>query len=588
MKANAGVDPITVAVVKGGLEQIVDEMDAIIVRAAFSPVISEQKDRASGIFHPATGEMVAQGSDTLPIFVTAMQFSVQATMAAAEQRGGFQPGDIYIMNQPYLGGTHLPDVKLIAPVFIENRLIAIVAACGHWNDIGGSTPGGFAPGATELFQEGIVINAAPLYREGRLQRDFLQLILDNVRVPEERRGDVEATVSALNVGCARFGDLVARFGESTMLACFAELNDRSEKHMRSLISGIPDRTYIFEDAVDNDGHVDQPLRIHLELTVKGDRILFDFSKSSPPARGPLNVPMRTAIASCQIAMKHIFPEIPVNGGCFRPFDYVIPSTTFLGAEYPHPISGYPETVGRIISVVFGALAQALPDRAPADNFGTTGIITFSGNHPTRGNYYVMLFPAAGGYGGSPQSDGLVNGPTALGAANYPSVESVEHRIPVRVERLAIRDGSGGAGRHAGGCGTSYAYRILDGEVATVVLGDRNKFPPFGALGGLPGAGSDVIFHDGEGSSRLPMVTKGRRILKAGDRIELLSPGGGGHGNPHERDAAAVLHDIELGYVNAEQACTQYGVAVVETADAGGVVTWSLDEAATEALRSTPR
>ncbi|GIK80510.1 MAG: methylhydantoinase [Alphaproteobacteria bacterium] len=586
MKANASVDPITVAVIKGGLEQIVDEMDAIIVRAAFSSVISEQKDRASGIFHPVTGEMVAQGSYTLPVFMTAMQFSVQTVLQEAERRGGFRPGDVYIMNQPYLGGTHLPDVKLIAPAFSGGRMVALLAACGHWNDIGGSTPGGFAPGATEVFQEGIIINPVPLYREGRLEEDFLRLILDNVRMPDERRGDIEATISALRVGASRFDDLVKRYGAQAMLASFAELNDRSERHMRSLIESIPDRTYEFEDAVDNDGHVDAPLRIRLRLTVKGDRVSFDFSESSPPARGPLNVPMRTSVASCQIAMKHIFPEIPINGGCFRPFDYVIPSTTFLGAGHPHAISGYPETVGRIISVVFGALAQALPDRVPADNFGTTGIITFSGTHPTRGNYYVMLFPAAGGYGGSPQSDGLVNGPTALGAANYPSVESVEHRVPVRIERLAIRERSGGAGRHAGGCGTSYAYRILDGEVAAVVLGDRSRFAPFGILGGKPGLGADVIFHEGGESSRLPLVTKGRRILKAGDRLEYHSPGGGGYGDPRERDPELVLRDVTLGYIDAKAARTEYAVVVKAHAAPDGATAWRLDHNATAKLRAS--
>jgi N-methylhydantoinase B len=395
-------------------------------------------------------------------------------------------------------------------------------------------------------------------------------------------------VSALTVGCSRFGDIVDRYGEDTMLACFAELNNRSERHMRSLISSIPDKTYVFEDAVDNDGHVGEPLRIRLKLTVKGDRMTFDFSGSSGPARGPLNVPMRTTIASCQIAMKHIFPEIPVNGGCFRPFDYVVPSTTFLGAEYPFPISGYPETVGRVISVVFGALAQALPDRVPADNFGTTGIITFSGTHPTRGNYYVMLFPAAGGYGGSPQSDGLVNGPTALGAANYPSVESVEHRIPVRVERLAIRDGSGGAGRHTGGCGTEYAYRILDGEVATVVLGDRSVFPPFGTLGGEAGLGSDVVFNTAEGRSRLPLVTKGRRILKAGDRVSLQSPGGGGYGDPFKREPERVLRDVELGYIDEKKARSAFGVVLKGVTDKIGVTVWSLDQAATKKLRGAGR
>jgi N-methylhydantoinase B len=283
-------------------------------------------------------------------------------------------------------------------------------------------------------------------------------------------------------------------------------------------------------------------------------------------------------------MKHVFPEIPVNGGCFRPFDYVIPADTFLCASHPRPISGYPETVGRIISVVMGALSKALPDRVPADGFGTTSILTFSGVHPERKKYYVMLFPAAGGYGGSPQGDGLVNGPTALGAANYPSVESVEHRIPVRVERLAIRDGSGGAGRHAGGCGTSYAYQVLDNEVAAVVLGDRSKFAPFGSLGGEPGLGGDVVFSDVSGTSRLPMVTKGRRIMKAGDRVEMLTPGGGGYGDPLERDPEAVCRDVAMDYIAPQQAQEHYGVVLRSRPDAAGDPVWAVEETATQDLR----
>lgn len=584
MKHEFTVDPITLAVVKGSLEQIVDEMDAIIVRAAFSSVIAEQKDRASGIFHPLSGEVVAQGSSTLPVFMTAMQFSVQAVLAEAERRGGMKPGDVYIMNDPYLGGTHLPDVKLMAPVFRGKRIVAVLSACGHFNDIGGSTPGGFAPGATEILQEGLIIKPTPLYREGVLQEDFLALMLDNMRVQEERRGDIEAIISALNVGLGRFGALLDRYGEGTVFECFEELTDRSEKHMRSLLSAIPQGTVEFEDAVDNDGHVDRPLKIKLKVTFDKDRVVFDFTGSSAPARGPVNMPGLTTIAACQIAMKHIFPEIPVNGGCFRPFEYVIPADTFLGATYPFPMSGYTEPVARTISTVFGALAQIMPDRVPGDCFGTTGILTFSGIHPRKKDYYVMLFPAAGGYGGSPQSDGLVNGPTALGAANYPSVEAVEHKVPVRIERLAIRDGSGGAGRRSGGCGTSYAYRILEGEVATVVLGDRRSFAPFGVSGGGRAAGMEVGFETAEGRETLPFVTKGRRILSAGDRVEMLTPGGGGYGDPLEREPDAVLRDVTLGYIDARVARDTYGVVLAEAEDELGVVSRSIDAAATHAMR----
>ena len=558
------LDPITLAVIKGGLQQIVDEMDAIIVRAAFSTVISEQKDRASGIFDPRTGEMVAQGSYTLPIFVTAMQFSVQSVMEDANRRGGLQQGDIYIMNNPYLGGTHLPDVKLVAPVFDGDELIAIVAACGHWSDIGGSTPGGFAPSATEVLQEGIVINPVPLFRKGVLDENLLGLIIDNVRIPDERRGDIEATISALNIGCKRFIELTHRYSIQTMLHSFNELNNRSEMHMRSLIKGIPNATYEFEDALDNDGNSDSPLVIRLKLTVSDEKIHFDFSNSSAPTIGPLNVPARTCVAACQIAMKHIFPEIPINGGCFRPFDYTVPTDTFLGAIHPRPISGYPETVGRIISVVFGALSKALPERVQADNFGTTGIITFSGNHPITKNYYVALFPAAGGYGGGSKGGGLVNGPTPLGAANYPSVESTEHQLPIQITKLAIRNGSGGAGEHPGGCGTDYEYKILDGKVNAVVLGDRCKFAPFGLHGGKSGLSGDVIFYTQDGTFKLPMVSKGKQPMVAGDKLHYMSPGGGGYGNPLKRAQDKVLLDVKYGYITNEQAQSEYGVVIIQS------------------------
>jgi N-methylhydantoinase B len=557
----ASIDPIALAVVKGGLEQIVDEMDAIIVRAAFSPVISERKDRAAGLFHPQTGEVVAQGGQTLPVFMTAMHFSVEAVLAAAKARGGFRPGDVYIMNNPYLGGTHLPDIKLVMPVFHDGGILALLASCGHFKDIGGSTPGGFAPGATEVYQEGILINPVPLYAAGTLQADLLGLFIDNLRVPDERRGDLQALLSALQVGAERFLDLVGRYGAATISGSFEELNDRSERHMRSLIAEIPDGVYRFADTLDNDGHIDRPVVSAVAVTVHGETMRFDFTGSAALTRGPLNLPRKTSIAACQIGVKHIFPEVSINGGCFRPFEYVIPEGSVLAATHPHPTSGYTETVGRLISVVMGALGQALPQRTPADSFVTTGVITMSGRHPERANRYVMLLPAAGGYGGNPDGDGLVNGPTALGAANYPSVESVEHRVPVRVERLAIRERSGGAGRHRGGCGTAYTYRFLVDGIAVAILGDRCAAGPYGVQGGAAGASGDVVLRDADGhQSRLPMVSKGSRILGAGDVIDYLSPGGG-YGDPLERDPEQVRRDAELGYIDTDDAHAIYGVVL---------------------------
>jgi N-methylhydantoinase B len=575
--------PITLAVIKGALEQIVEEMDAIIVRAAFSPVISEQLDRSSGIFHPAHGEVIAQGSLSPPLFVTAMQVTTQATLEAARQRGGFDDGDIYIVNNPYLAGTHLPDIKLVMPVFVQGQAIGLLATCGHWNDIGGATPGGFAPTATEIHQEGLLINPRPLVRRGELQEDFLGLLLDNVRMPEERRGDLNACLAALNVGAKRLQELAQRQGAGTLLAAYDALNDRSERHIRSLIGDIPDGRYEFRHTMDNDGQVDEPLVIRLAATVAGDSIRFDFTGSSPPARGAINVPRKTCIAACQIAIKHLFPEVPINGGCFRPFEYVIPPTTFLGVEYPHAISGYLESIGRVVSTVIGALNPGLPGRALAESISTTGVITMSGRHPGRDAYYVMLFPAAGGYGGHAQGDGLVHGPSALGAANYPSVESVEHRLPVRIDSLALLADSGGPGRRRGGCGTRYVYRSLADGIAVAALGDQHRSRPYGVEGGDAGAGADLVVRDVQGEHHLPLRTKGLCRLARGDVLEYCSPGGGGYGLPFEREPQQVLRDVRLGYVSIDAASETYAVVIRPEP-----TTDDPEAAATEALRAGRR
>ena len=565
MTKSEAVDNVTLAVVKGALEQIADEMDAVTVRAAFSQVISEQKDRASGLFHPVSGEVIALGRETLAIFITTMQFAVQSVMEEAGRRGGFRLGDIYLLNNPYLGGSHLPDMKLVMPIFEGNRPVVILAVCGHWNDIGGMAPGGFAPMATEVYQEGILVNPVPLYSAGVYQADLMRLLLDNVRLAKERMGDLQALLSSLRVGADRFESLAARYGTATLSACFDELNTRSEQRMRSLIKTIPDGDYSFEDAVDNDGHSGTPLKICCMLRIKGDSVTVDFTGSSPPTRGPLNISSGTTIASVQIAFKHLFPDVEVNGGCFRPFDYVIPENTFLAASRPVPTSGYPETAGRVYSVVSGALGKALPDRVPADWFGVAGVITAAGKRVGKGkdaSDFISFFVASGGYGGHPtEGDGLVNGSMPLGMSSYPSVESTEHRSSLRIETMALREGSGGAGRFRGGCGTLYRYRMLGAETTINVLGDRHDHVPFGVAGGKPAAGAEFSYLTREGRQTLPFITKGKFLALEGDVIEYQSPGGGGQGDPLEREAGLVLRDVQLGFIDVRAAGDDYGVVI---------------------------
>ncbi len=582
------IDSITLAVIKGGLEQVADEMNAIIERAAFSAIMSEQLDRASGIFHPVTGEVIAQGVLAPPVFIAGMQATTQATLEAANRRGGFKPGDMYIINNPYLGATHLPDVKLVKPVFVDGKLIALLTVCGHWNDIGGSMPGGFVPNATEIHQEGIIINPRPLYKAGELQEDLLGFILDNVRLPAERQGDLQACIAALNVGSERFNALIDRHGAPVILASFDELNDRSENHMRSLIREMPEKTFQFENALDNDGQTDSPVKVCVALTIKDGTMHFDFTGSSAPVPGSINMPRKTCIAACQIAVKHVFPDVPINGGCFRPFTYEIPSNTFLAAEYPRATSGYLESIGRVISAVIGALGMAVPDKAPADLSATTGVINVSGRNPRTGKDFLSLFPAAGGYGASIDSDGLANGPTPLGAVNYPSIEATEHRLPLLVERLALRPSSAGAGRFRGGCGNTYAYKSLVDGLEVVVLGDQHHNTPFGVHGGKAGGGADVLIRNASGEHRLTLRTKGLVMLNRGDELVYDSPGGGGYGDPMTRDAQAVRRDAERGYITLDEAAEVYGVALRRSKTATDEDELEIDQTSSEMLRRSAR
>ena len=377
------MDPVTLAVVRGALEQIADEMDLHLIHAAISPIISETNDCAHGIFHPENGETVAQGRYGLPVFLANMQFTVQKVVALAAEDGGFKSGDIWILNDPYISGTHLQDVVLVAPHFVDGKLFALLASTGHWMDIGGSVPGGWAPKAQEIHQEGLIIPPVRLYEEGRLNKALVKMFTSNVRLPDQIAGDLSAMSNVFTVGRRGLDGLVARYGALTLRGCIDEMIQRSEQQMRSYIAEIPDGVYRMEDFFDNDGIDDEPIKLVLTLTVEGSSLHFDFAGTDPVSKGPINLARTTTLSSCYVALKHIFPEVPVNGGAFRPTRFTIPERCILAAEYPTPVGGYLEVVGRVIDVVFGALAQAIPDRTPAASFGTTGVATVGGRQIGR-------------------------------------------------------------------------------------------------------------------------------------------------------------------------------------------------------------
>jgi N-methylhydantoinase B len=554
-------DPVTLAVVRGALEQIADEMDLHLIHAAMSPIISETNDCAHGIFHPETGETIAQGRYGLPVFLANMQFTVQNILELANAEGGFQPGDLWILNDPYVCGTHLQDVVLVSPHFVDGRLFCIFANTGHWMDIGGGVPGGWAPKATEIHQEGMLIPPLKLYAGGQLNEQLVRMFTGNVRLPNEIAGDLKAMTNVFTNGRRGIDGLVARYGAGTLAACFDETIRRSEQQMRSYIADIPNGVYEAEDWFDNDGVTDAPMRIALKLTVEDETLHFDFTGTAPQARGPINLALTTTLSSCFVALKHIFPEVPVNGGAFRPTRFTVPEGSLIAVKYPGPVGGYLEVVGKVTDLTFRALAQAIPDRTPAPSFGTTGVITVAGRHPATERYYVGVFPYPGGYGGSHASDGLVNGTPPQSMANFMSIEMSEHRYPLRFDYFALREDSGGAGFHRGGCGTAYGFTMLADSLVTV-LGDRVDHPPPGVAGGGEAAPNFVRFGTAEGDWAPELRSKlEAQPMRAGDSIRAASPGGGGFGDPLGRDVSEIERDLRLGYVSRETAERDYGAVM---------------------------
>jgi len=553
------MDPVTLAVVRGALEQIADEMDLHLIRAALSPIISETNDCAHGLYDPVTGETIAQGGYGLPMFLANMQFTVQRLIPIANEAGGFREGDIWICNDPYLSGTHLNDVVLVSPYFVDGRLFALFANTGHWMDMGGSAPGGWVPTAREIHQEGIIIPPLRLYENGKRNDALVAMITANVRLPQQLLGDLAAMTNVFAVGRRGLDALIARYGVGTLRACIDEMLRRSEAEMRSYIAEIPDGTYRIEDYFDNDGVDDMRLTVALAITVAGSELQFDFTGTSPASRGPMNISDATTRSLCFVALKHIFPDVPVNGGAFRPTQFTIPKGCILSAAYPSAVGGTTDVTQRVVDVVFGALAQAIPAQTPAAPFGTTGVATVSGRHPQTGQYFVAVYPYPGGYGASAASDGLVNGTPPGSMAKFMSVEMSEHRYPVRFRYFGIREGSGGAGRHRGGCGTRYGIETLSDTLVSI-LGDRVDHAPFGVEGGGPAAPNSVQIETGGRRWIPPMRSKAEKLPFApGDAFHLASPGGGGFGDPLDRDPALVEADLNGGVVNLATAESVHGV-----------------------------
>jgi N-methylhydantoinase B len=553
------IDPVTLAVLKGRLEQLADEMDATLFRSAFNPIIAEAHDASHGLYHRESGATLVQGKSGLPIFVGAMSFAVKAVIDKAARDGDLADGDVYIFNDPYDGGTHLSDFKLVRPYFRQGRLFCYLASVGHWHDVGGNVPGNYNPVATESFQEGMLIPPVKLFAKGELRPDIIEILKANSRLPGSLYGDLNGQINALDLGVKRLDALLDEYSEAVVEESLAELTQRAAQLMRANIAELPDGTYSCDDFLDNDGIVDRPLPIALDVRIAGERMIFDFSRTAPACAGPVNIARSTAIASCYVALKHIFQDVPANAGVLEPIDFVIPEGSILAAGAPKPVGGYTETILRVIDVIFGALAKAAPERSNGCAYGTINALSLAG-HRRDGRRWVMFSFFGGGHGGHPEGDGLNHGNAPISTATIPPLEILEAAYPVMFTQWALRTDSGGPGRHRGGLGAVYELELLEEEADVFLFGERGRFAPQGVVGGGPGALNRFTFEVAGGTAEPPMVSKmvGLKI-KRGQRLHLETPGGGGYGPPAERAVSAIAEDVRLGYVSAEAAARDYGV-----------------------------
>ena len=552
------LDPITLTVIQSGLQQVCNEMDLAFVRSAFSPVISEALDRSDGIYHKDNGELISQGELGLPVFVGTMQFGTRCVIERAKD---IQDGDVYIVNDPYLGGTHLMDVRFVKPFFYEGELFAWLANTGHWPDTGGSVPGGFSANATEVEQEGLRLPPVKLYKAGIMDEEILSIVLSNIRIADQRIGDIKAQAAALSTGEKRFTELIDRYGKQTVNTAIKELRNRAAQQMRAKIKEIPDGLYQGKAFVDSDGVIDEPLCIDMKVRKQDTELYFDMSGSSPPCLGPMNSVIATTKSSVYLAIKHIFPDVPINAGTFDPLHIKEPEGTFLYAKYPRPVSGCAAEVSqRIAEAVFSALVQAIPQQLFAAPAGTSGNLCVGGYDPIRERNYVMYVISGGGYGGNAATDGLSNGCSTIGISKTTPVEVMEQYYPVLFEEYSLHEGSGGAGKSRGGFGVNYKIKLRRGNAKVSMVMDHGRFGPQGVLGGKDGGVNKVqIEHNGQ-TYVPPHLSKDQNIhVQAGDTICVSTPGGGGYESALMRNPELVQKDVKRGYYTMQQAQDLFGV-----------------------------
>lgn len=581
------IDPITLEILKNSMIWTCKEMAKIMERISYTPLFSEAWDFANIIMDAKT-EHIAQFS-----WQAAQLGAMGMTVEWIVKEIGpecIEPGDLLFQNDSYRGGTHVPEVTLVRPIFYNGELLGFTGCLAHLVDIGGIVPGGFPPLADDIFQEGIRIPPVKIWQNDKPVEDVLKIFLNNVRVPRDIEGDLNAMIASVIAGEKRIIEYVDKYGLETIKSFFEAIKDYSERIMRSELKKIPDGNYEGEDYVDDDGLGTGPVRIKVTAIKRGGSIILDYTGTDKQVRGPINCPWSVTASATYNAMLHLTdPYIPINYGCFRPIKVIAPRGTVVNVESPGPINGgHTEASNHTIFAVIKALSKAIPHKVAAAGPDTYCNISGGGEDSRYGRYCVFWFGTNGGSGARATKDGSDATPGIIGnTRNFP-VEITEVRYPWRIEEAALRVDSGGAGQYRGGMGTVRRYKFVGNAVTVNIFADRHEVPPYGLFGGESGIATEILLAR-KGKDPQPLTEYGfssptkcmNLKLENGDTIVVKSPGGGGYGNPLERDPMMVSSDVREGYVSLKAAAEKYAVIFQEK-------TFKVDETKTKHLRNEKR
>lgn len=579
-----GIDAVTLEVMRNAFIQICEEVTITMLKTAHSVIFNEGKDLSTAVFD-AAGRLIAQDMQGCPVHIAAMP---QAVKAGITQYGieNMYPGDVFLINDSYSGGTHLPDVTVFAPVFWEEELVGFIGNRGHHNDVGGMAPGSMPGDATEMYQEGLILPAIKIFERGERCRDAWNIILANVRLPRNTEGDITAQRAGVMTGMRRFHSLLARYGASRVKAGVDAIIAYSERHMRSEIEKMPDGTYEFHDYMDTDGIVGNPVKIAVKVRKAGSAIEFDFDGSDPQVGGAVNCVFSVTVASVWIAMLMATdPNIHPSEGAFAPVTVKAPRGTVVNPNPPaSTVSGLTETCNRIIDICIAAMAPGIPDRVVAGELGSCNVYTLGGLRETASGEsepWVSILNPKGGWGGMAHKDGWTCIQDPLSNCRNQPCESLEHVFPFRVRRFGLRTGVDGAGKHRGGYGLVRDIEVTSDCVVSTCL-DRSLIPPFGLFGGTDGSCNRMYVRRRGSAEWSPLSSRQSNMpLAGGDMVRIETAIGGGFGDPLERDPALVATDVRNGYLPGPEAARDvYGVVCAQDG--------TFDEAETQKLREARR